>query len=145
MCLEISFGTCPTVFSCGGISTIALLTQQYGSIFFDSLFVSIFTLTKSHCLALLHANYFVNVISTSSYFCLKIVGNFCFLNETLHKLLLQKFRMECFVQLNPIVDYTTMYLLRVLFFDGREHTQQFKYIRFLFVFINKGKSMALLD
>ena len=25
-----------------------------------------------------------------------------------------------------------MYLLRVLFYDGGEHTQQFKYVRFLF-------------
>ena len=36
-----------------------------------------------------------------------------------------------------------MYLLRVLFCDGGEHTQQFKDVRLLFVFFNKGKSMTL--
>ena len=34
MCLEISLGTYPTVFSRGGMSTIALIAQQYGSTFF---------------------------------------------------------------------------------------------------------------
>ena len=29
MCLEISLDTCPTVFSRGGLSTIALIAQQY--------------------------------------------------------------------------------------------------------------------
>ena len=38
-----------------------------------------------------------------------------------------------------------MYLLRVLFYDGGEHTQQFKYVQFLCVFINKGKSITVLD
>ena len=32
-----------------------------------------------------------------------------------------------------------MYLLCVLFYDGGEYTQHFKYVRFLFAFINKGK------
>ena len=53
MCLEISYGTCPTVFSCGGMSTIAFIAQQYGSIFFDSLSISIST----PCLALLDAKF----------------------------------------------------------------------------------------
>ena len=57
MCLEISPRTSHTVFSRGGMSTIALIAQQYGSIFFDSLFVSIFTVRKSACLALLHAKF----------------------------------------------------------------------------------------
>ena len=57
MCLEISPGTSHTVFSRGGMSTIALIAQQYGSIFFDSLSVSIFTVRKSACLALLHAKF----------------------------------------------------------------------------------------
>ena len=57
MCLEISLGTCPTVFSRGGMTTIALLAQQYGSIFSDSLSVSISTVTKSPCLALLQAKF----------------------------------------------------------------------------------------
>ena len=132
----------PTVFSRGGMSTIAAIAQQYGSIFFDSLSFSISTITKSPCLVLFHAKF---VISTSCDICLKTVRYFSFLYLMLHKLLLQKFRMKCFVSLKSIVVYARMCLLRVLFYDGREHTQQFKYVRFLFVLINKGKSMSLLD
>ena len=52
MCLEIFLGTCPTVFSRGGVSAGALTAQQYGSIFFDFLSVSITIVAKSTCLAL---------------------------------------------------------------------------------------------
>ena len=42
--------------------------------------------------------------------------------------------MFCLVEI--IIVYATMYLLRVLFYDGGEYTQQFKYVRFLCVYHN---------
>ena len=41
--------------------------------------------------------------------------------------------MLCLVEIIDV--YATMYLLRVLFYDGIEHTQQFKYDRF-FVYLS---------
>ena len=103
-------------------------------IYFFRLFVCFdFHWNKISLFSITPCQVFLNVISTSCDFCMKTVRHFFFLYLMLHKLLLQKFR------------YATMHLLCVLFYDGREHTQQFKYVRFLFVFINKGKSMALLD
>ena len=50
MCLEISLGTCPTVFSCGCMSTVALIfnsTAIWIYFFQPFLSVSISTVTKS--------------------------------------------------------------------------------------------------
>ena len=115
-------------------------------IYFFRLFVCFnFNCNKISSFSITSCQVFVNVTSKSCDFCLKTVRHFFFLYLILHKLLLQKFRMECFVSLNSIVVYATMYLLRVLFYDRGGHTRQFKYVRFLFVFTNKGKSMPLLD
>ena len=88
----------------------------FSTLCFDSHYnkISLFSITPCQV--------FVNAISMSCDFCLKTVRLFFFLYLILHKLLLQKFRIEYFVQLNSIVVYTTMYLLRVLFYDGEEHT-----------------------
>ena len=143
MCLEISPGTCPTVFSRGSMSTIALRVQQYGYFF------RLFACLNFHCnnisvFSITPYQVFVSVMSTSCDFCLKTSRHFFFLYLMLHKLLLQKFQMECFVQLNSIVVCATMYLLRMLFYDGGEHAQQFQYVRFLLVFINQGIKDTLL-
>ena len=61
---------------------------------------------------------FVNVISTSSDFRLKTERPFFFLY---------------------VFVYATMDLLRVLFYDRGKHTQQFKYVQFIFVFNQQGK------
>ena len=37
--------------------------------------------------------------------------------------------------------YEAIYLILVMFYEGRENIQQFKYVRFLFVFIYMRKSM----
>ena len=65
-----------TVFSRGGMSTMALIAQQYGSIFFCLFVCFNFHCNKISLFRITPCQFFVNVIFTSCDFCLKTVRHF---------------------------------------------------------------------
>ena len=110
------------------------------------LFFQLFVFFDFHCnkislFSITIRQVLVNVISTSCDFCLKTISYFFFLYLMLHKLLFQKVSNGMFYLVELHRCYEAIYLILVMFYEGRENIQQFKYVRFLFVFINMRKSM----